>query len=223
LIDLSLTQIDPATLAELPDDVRQDLLRTLAAPQPGAQRSAVAAAAAAALQEQEEPTNASEEAARLHVADVEAAPAASAPSGPLLRVSQDLDVEQWGRLGDLFPSDLLNELLECSAAQGWSVIEDWLDEVLFSDNSAISADCGEPASSNAGSQGVRPEQLDAIQLLLVTWAISFVADDLEGAQLVLRELQLLGKQQPGVAAACAACTAAVQAAVRKHYGAQLRT
>jgi hypothetical protein len=65
LIDLSLTQIDPATLAELPDDVRQDLLRTLAAPQPGAQRSAVAAAAAAALQEQEEPTNASEEAARL--------------------------------------------------------------------------------------------------------------------------------------------------------------
>ena len=222
MIDLSLTQIDPATLAELPDDVRQDLLRTLAAPKPGAQRYAVAAAAAAALQEEEEPVNGSEEVARLHVADVEAAPAAPAPSGPLLRVSQDLDVKQWGRLGNLFPSDLLDELLDCSAALGWCLIEDWLDEVVFGDDSANSADCGDPERSDAGAPGVRPEQLDAIQQLLVTWATSFVADDLEGAHLVLRKLQQLGKRQPRVAAACAACTAAVKAAVRKHYGASLR-
>ena len=225
VIDLSLTQIDPATLAELPDDVRQELLRTLAAPKPGAQRSAAAAvaAAAAALQEQEEPANGTEESARLHVADVEAAPAPPAPSGLLLRDSREKDAEQWGRLGDLFPSEFLEELLGCSAAHGWSLIEEWLNEVVFRDDNAISADCGEPECSHAGSPGVRPEQLDAIQQLLVTWATSFVADDLEGAQIVLRKLQQLGERQPVIAVACCACAEAVQAAVHKHYGAQLRT
>ena len=220
MIDLSLTQIDPVTLAELPDDVRQELLRTLAAPQPGAQRSAAmaGAAAAAALQEQEEPANGFEEVARLHVADVEAAPAPPAPSGPLLRDARDLDAEQWGRLGDLFPSDLLEELLGCSAAHGWSVMEDWLDEVVFSGDKAICAAGDQPERSAS----VRPEQLDAVQQLLITWATSFVAEDLEGAQVVLRKLQQLAERQRGVAVVCARCAAVVQAAVRKCYGADLR-
>lgn len=213
MIDLSLTQIDPATLAELPDDVRQELLRSLAAPKPGAQRAAAAnAAAAAAAQEQAEPDKAAEEVVRLHVADVEAADAPPSPSGPLLRDSRGLDPARWAKLSDLFPPDLLDDLLQSSAVKGWSVIEDWLDEVVFSGNDVPNQDV----------HVVRPEQVDAAQQLLVVWATSCAVDDLEGARVVLRKQQQLTERRPSVAAACAACAAAVQAVVREHYGAALR-
>ena len=234
LIDLSLTQIDPATLAELPDDVRQELLRSLAAPKPAGQRATAAntAAIAASAQEQGEPGGAAEEPARLHVADVAAADAPPCPAGPLLRHSRDLDAAQWRKLSALFPSDLLDELLDCSAVEGWSIIEDWLDEVVFDNNDEHLADVhgaagsqsigGGELPSSSSSLDVRPEQVDAIQQLLMLWATSFLEDDLEGVLDVLRKQQQLADRRPNIAAACAACAAAVRAAVRKHYGAGLR-
>lgn len=87
-LDISLTQIDPAVLAELPDSVRKELLRSLAAPsapqRPAASRPAPlppqqhlsdypAAAAVAG------------EPLQLHVADVEAAPMLQTEGGPYYR------------------------------------------------------------------------------------------------------------------------------------------
>ncbi len=230
-IDLSLTQIDPATLAELPDDVRQELLRTLAAPKPGAQRvsAASAAALAAAAQQEGEPADAAEEPVRLHVADVEAVDEPFTPLGPPLRDARGLDAAQWRQLSDLFPTDLLEELLQSSAVEGWSIIEQWLSEVVFSDNDADAhgaTGAHSKASSELGESAdvpnVRPEQVAAIQQLLTLWAASFVRDDLEGISTVLRRQQQLAERWPSIASACVACTATVQAAVRRHYGAALR-
>ncbi len=230
-IDLSLTQIDPATLAELPDDVRQELLRTLAAPKPGAQRvtAANAATLATAAQQQGEPADAAEEAVRLHVADVEAMDEPSTPSGPLLRDARGLDPAQWRQLSDLFPADLLEELLQSSAVEGWSTLEQWLNEIVFSGSSTDAHDAtGSQSRASCdireldGVPTARPEQVEAIQQLLTLWAASFVQDDLDGIRVVLRRQQQLAERWLSIASACVACAATVQAAVRRHYGAALR-
>ena len=230
-LDLSLTQIDPATLAELPDDVRQELLRTLAAPKPGAQRvtAANAAALAEAAQQQGESADAADEPVRLHVADVDAVDEPFAPSGPLLRDMRGLDAAQWRQLSDLFPADLLDELLQSSAVEGWSIIEQWLNQVVLSPNDADARDAtGSHLRGSCelrksdGVPNVRPEQVEAIQQLLTLWATSFVRDDLEGISTVLCRQQQLAKRWPSIASACAACAATVQAAVRRQYGASLR-
>ena len=230
-IDLSLTQIDPATLAELPDDVRQELLRTLAAPKPGVQRvtAANAAALATSAQQQGEAADAAEEPVRLHVADVEAVDDPSTPSGPILRDARGLDAAQWRKLGDLFPADLLDELLQSSAVEGWSIIEQWLDEVVFSSKDAgacFATGSQRPANCEFRKADtmpdVRPDQFEAIQQLLTLWAAGFIRDDLEGIRVVLRRQQQLAGRWPSIASACAACAAAVQAAVRRDYGAALR-
>lgn len=134
----------------------------------------------------------------------------------------------------MFPASLLDQLLKSSAAEGWEVIEGWIEEALFDSESdgetqgalAREVGCGRAESAvsrEAAAQpaAVRPEQAAAIEQLLVTWTRGFVEADVEGVQTALRGMQRLGGERPELLGACASAMLAMQEAVAARYGARV--
>ena len=227
MLDMSITQIDPAVLAELPDSVRKEVLRSLAAPSAPQRPSNYRPLPAPALQH---PVTvhplAPVENDQLHVADLATLDLRGAARGPTLRECGEVDEVQWRMLHDLFPGTLLSDLLLSSASEGWAVIHGWIEEVLFAPllGGGRNLTPGGVGGVSAGGMEVfvRPEQAAAIEQLLATWMKGFVTADLEGLQGVMRGLQHLGRQRSQLVGACTAAVSAVQEVIAEHYGGRVR-
>lgn len=228
MLDMSITQIDPAVLAELPDSVRKEVLRSLAAPSAPQRPSNHRPLPAPPLQHPvtDHPL-APVENDQLHVADLATLDLRVAERGPTLRECGEVDEVQWRVLHDLFPATLLCDMLHSSASEGWAVIHGWIEEVLFAPLLGVGRNltpCGVGGRVSAGGMEVfvRPEQAAAIEQLLVTWMKGFITADLEGLQGVMRGLQHLGRQRSQLVGACTAAESAVQELIVEHYGGRVR-
>ena len=230
MLDMSLTQIDPAVLAELPDSVRKEVLRSLAAPS-GPQRPGNPRPPPVLPMQQSVPdklvSSAVPDSQRLHVADSEALNLQQPARGPTLTECGGGDAAQWLVLHELFPADLLSELQHLPASEGWTLIQRWIEQTLFTPyfdgkRNCIPCTAGGRAPLDSAEMCVRPEQGAAIEQLLVTWTRGFIAADLEGVQGVMRGLRRFGREISQLARACAAAEVAVQDSIVERYGGRVR-